>query len=180
MTAFALAPSPAQVRVRGWAEFSPCGKYRYLLGREWDPGLPRVLVVGLNPSKAGADIPDMTVTKLVGFGERWGAGSFEVVNPFAYIATDPRYLHVNGIAGLDIVGPDNDHFIDEAISRASKCVIAWGGDAGHKFLKPRVVDVLAKLKSLPLFCLDPTKDGFPRHPSRAPYSTPLVPFGGAR
>lgn len=115
MTDFALTtPSP----LRRWATFSPCRNYRYLLGREWDPSLPRVLVCGLNPSKASETDDDATARKLVGFGRRWGCGSFEIVNAFAYVATSPA-------------------------------------------------DLIA----------EPTMDGYPRHPSRAPYATQLVPFG---
>jgi hypothetical protein len=168
-----------EVGIRGWAEFSPCGKYRYLLGREWDPSKPRFLSVGLNPSIADAVRADMTVTKLIGFGRRWEYGSFEIVNPFALIATRPATLLAAAYPLVTpAVGPENDAHIAGAIKRAKTCLIAWGGDAGKPVLKHRVAEVLDRLRALPLFCLGLTADGAPRHPSRAAYSTPLVTFDG--
>lgn len=175
-----MPPVALPIKARGWAEFSkPIPSYRYLLGREWDRTLPRILVSGINPSKAGATENDMTVTKLIGFGQRWGAGSFELINPFSLVATDIGELIAAATAGKDVVGPENDEHIVAAVSRASRVVIAWGGDAKHRALKERVLEVLGKLSRLPVFCLEPTKDGFPRHPSRASYSTPLVPYESA-
>ena len=40
------------------AKISPCGQYRYRLGRLWDESLPVCLWIMLNPSKADADIDD--------------------------------------------------------------------------------------------------------------------------
>lgn len=153
MSFLVLSPGP-EPALRGWAEFSPCGAYRYLLGREWDPALPRFLVAGLNPSKAGADI-----------------------NASPFVATDPNVLRGRLASGLDVDGePRADEVIAEAAARASYAVIAWGGDAADPLVRPRVARILELLGSLPLFCLGLTKDGFPRHPSRASYSTALEPF----
>lgn len=54
--------------IERWAEFSPCGRYRYLLGRRWSPGLPNLFIL-TNPSKAGAGVDrradDPTVIRLI-------------------------------------------------------------------------------------------------------------------
>lgn len=42
------------------AVFSQCGKYRYLLKREWDASLPKVLYIMLNPSTASHETEDQT------------------------------------------------------------------------------------------------------------------------
>lgn len=34
------------------AALSPCRRYRYTLWRTWDPALPKVMFIGLNPSTA--------------------------------------------------------------------------------------------------------------------------------
>ena len=95
------------------AEISACGRYRYLLWREWrgthNPkhwewwheedgsgqkiGIPKsVLFVMLNPSIADAEDADPTVKRCINFAKLWCYSSVEIVNLFAYIATDPKKL----------------------------------------------------------------------------------------
>ena len=37
--------------VSGTAAFSPCGLYRWWLERLWQPAAPRLIFIGLNPSR---------------------------------------------------------------------------------------------------------------------------------
>ncbi len=78
--------------MRGGAAISLCGTFRYTLTRVWDDFAPRVLFGLLNPSKADAQLSDQTLRKGIGFAQRWGAGSVEFVNLYAYRATDPKDL----------------------------------------------------------------------------------------
>jgi hypothetical protein len=106
----------------GWADLSPCGTYRYLLGRRIGGGDRVGLWVMLNPSTADANEDDATIRRCIGFARREGCGLLEVVNLFAYRATDPAALRLAD----DPVGPANDHFISKAVERAALVVVAWG------------------------------------------------------
>lgn len=98
------------------AIISACGKYRYKLWREWrsgktdqwemwtdDVGAPVLDGAGvqlgepkscvfamLNPSTADAEMDDPTIRRCVAFAKAWGYDRMEVVNLFAWRATDPK------------------------------------------------------------------------------------------
>lgn len=133
------------------------GQYRYFLTREWDADKPRVCFIMLNPSVADAERDDPTIRRCIGFARAWGAGSLEVVNLFAYRATDPEQL----LTAADPIGPENDAYIAKAVKRASQVIVAWGAHAAA-YKERRAICVLDSLVS-PL-CLDITKEGYPRHP----------------
>ncbi|MEM8834675.1 MAG: DUF1643 domain-containing protein [Planctomycetota bacterium] len=141
------------------------GAFRYSLIREWEPDAARAAFVLLNPSTADASNDDPTVRRCQGFARRMGAGSLEVVNIFAYRATDPRDLHAAYARGDDIVGPRNDRAIVRALRRAEFAVLAWGGHGG---LGGRAAEVLQLLDRRGLLercsCLGTTASGEPRHP----------------
>ena len=155
------------------ALFSRCGLYRYRLDRDVEGGgTKRVLVIGLNPSKAGADNPDLTVTKLVHFGGLWGAYRVDVGNMFGLVSTDPRGLG----ASLDPVGPENDGHLAELVKLADQVVVAWGaGTSVHlPLFQARVRGLCTTtLRGVELWCLGTTASGQPRHPSRLAYATKL-------
>ncbi|MEV5915772.1 DUF1643 domain-containing protein [Streptomyces chartreusis] len=153
--------------------------YRYLLTRIWDPTIPPVVFLMLNPSTADALTDDATVTRLVhpknGFARRMGAGGLVVVNLFAVRSTDPRVLRHHE----DPVGPLNDAFIRQATDRATTVVAAWGA-AGveHNGRGARVAEVL-RARRVALQCLGTTSTGQPRHPLYLPAGAALEPYGVA-
>ena len=140
------------------AVFDETGQYRYALRREFGDG-PIVTFIMLNPSKADAERNDNTVTRCLGFARHWGFGTLQVVNLFAYRATDSSELH--GVA--DPIGPDNDRHILEACVPAGQIICAWGA---HPLAPVRARAVVAQLQAhqYPLYCLEVTQDGWPRHP----------------
>lgn len=95
------------------AVLSDCGTYRYSLTRVWDESRPRVCFVMLNPSTADASANDPTIVRCRNFAYSWNYGSLEVVNLFAYRATNPRVLRTV----QDPIGPENDRHIIEATAR---------------------------------------------------------------
>src|SRR5262245_17219162 len=109
------------------ALFSPCGRFRYRLGRRWGEG-PKVGFVLLNPSTADEERDDPTIRRCIDFGQRLGFGGLEVVNLYAYVATDPIDLRRAGY----LVGPENDRHIAEAVAECDKVVLAWGVHAGRR------------------------------------------------
>jgi hypothetical protein len=74
------------------AVISDCGLYRYMLRRAWDYERMRALVCMLNPSTADAEIDDPTIRSCVRLLRALGFGSVEIVNLFAFRATQPAAL----------------------------------------------------------------------------------------
>lgn len=143
------------------AGISSCGSFRYWLRRRWADA-PRLLYVMLNPSTADASIDDATIRRCVTFAHAHHFGSIEVVNLFAYRATDPRELARNGWQ----VGPDNDEQIRIAARGADAICVAWGavGDRGPASERVQVVAPLLRESGRPLRCLKLTGSGHPQHP----------------
>ncbi len=127
----------------------------------------------LNPSTAGAARDDATIRRCRGFAEREGCSSFEVVNLFALVSTDPRGL----LADPDPVGFACDQMIVAACTGRDDrtVVVAWGASAEHPRLRPRVLQVLELLgqHQVPCRALGITADGHPAHPLRLRGDTPL-------
>lgn len=154
------------------AVLSPCGKYRYLLTREWDPNLPPLVVCMLNPSTADAVVNDPTIRRLIAFARREGRGGLQVVNLYALRSPDPIALYGHP----DPVGPGNDRHIAEAVRGAGDVLVAWGANPGPQ--AARVAHVLGMI-GRPV-CLGTTKDGHPRHPLYVRGAEPIVAFGAVR
>lgn len=153
------------------AVLSPCGLYRYRLGRRWAPG-GTVCWILLNPSTAGAVKDDPTIRRCVGFAKRWGCGAIEVVNLFALRSPDPRSL----FRGPDPIGPENDAHIMGSVTSGDIVVCAWGA-LGRLFGRGHEVQhmlTFARLK-----CLGETKSGQPRHPLYLRADAQLVKWDGS-
>lgn len=140
------------------AVFSPCGLYRYLLTRTWDPNLPRVCWVMLNPSTATAEHDDPTIRRCIDFSKRWGYGSLSVVNLFAYRTPYPQKLRYL----TDPIGPDNDKYILSQLLLSDLVIVAWGAGADIKDHEWRDASVLRMVETC--YCLGVCVDESPRHP----------------
>lgn len=144
------------------AEFSRCGLYRYRLSRRWGPGRHLTFVM-LNPSTADQFKNDPTVSRCMKRAKALGSGGVEVVNLFAFRATNPRDMIDSAEAGIDIVGPLNDEAILDACKGAAMVVCAWGT---HGSLYSRAAFVKQGLLAsrTPLHVLTINLDGSPKHP----------------
>ncbi|MEH2254787.1 DUF1643 domain-containing protein [Nostoc sp.] len=158
--------------IKGYAKFDITRKYRYLLRRKWDISLPQVTFVMLNPSTADNKKNDHTLTRCINFAKSWRYGSLEVVNLFAYCATNPRKLcQVD-----DPVGPKNNCYIQVATKRAALIILAWGAGK-YPRIQNREKEVLSLIcDKQPLYCLVLTKYGYPHHPLRLSVSTQPIIF----
>lgn len=156
-------PLPANApEVRRSAVLSTCGRYRYLLAREWvDTGRTAVFPL-LNPSTADATKNDHTSRRCVSYAQAWGCGSLLIVNLYAWRATNPREL----AAADDPVGPANNAYLRAAAAIAEytggPLVAGWGTHA----LPERVADTLALPGMHRLSTLSLTQAGHPHHPLR--------------
>lgn len=158
------------------AYISSCGRYRYVLGRIWNPNLPAVTWVMLNPSTADAEVDDPTIRRCIGFSKRWAYGAIKVVNLFALRATSPKEL----LTADDPVGPENAVMLRGLPEIGSVIVAAWGASIPET----REAEVLVKLLRRKArgsgwwWCLGKTKSGEPRHPLRLSNSALLEPWPG--
>lgn len=154
------------------ATFSPCGTYRYTLGRTWgDPeSQNRLAVCMLNPSTATALVDDPTISRCIGFAKREGCDGLDVLNAYALRSTDPRAL----LTHADPVGPDNDSHLCTAVWSHSVIVVAWGVNITPK--RQAAIAAIIDDANCTAMCLGVTKDGFPRHPLYVRSDQPLVPW----
>lgn len=164
------------------AVLSPDKAHRYSLWRTWDYSKPRIMFIGLNPSRADAIKSDPTITRCINFADGWGYGSLYFANLFSFRTP---YVYVQAVMP-DIeeqwepllpnlekaVGPDCDGHLMDMMEKSDKVVCCWGSWA---FIDERSFFVQCMLLDMP-FCLGKNKDGSPKHPLYLKSTTPLEPF----
>lgn len=117
----------------------------------WNPSLPSLTFVLLNPSTADATTLDPTLRRCVGFAKSHSFGEMTILNLYAFRTKDPKIM----LTAADPIGPDNDR----VLAAASGTVIAgWGTNASPA----RVAHARTLLP--PLNALAVTKRGHPQHP----------------
>lgn len=153
------------------ATISDCGKYRYTLER--DTGLshgPTMLFVMLNPSTADASEDDPTIRRCIGFAKREGCARIQVVNLYAFRATDAAEMLAEPLRE----GPDNAYYWKQILARFPEPVFAWGNNAeAHHADK---FELLAMSLGCKPICLGKNAGGQPKHPLYLNKETPLVPY----
>lgn len=157
---------------RSGAVLSACGTYRYHLWRRWNPDLPTMVWVMLNPSTADASADDPTIRRCVGFARREGCGGISVRNVFALRATDPGELAKHP----DPFGPENEEYLLGArhCSLLTVIVCGWGSRLpGKRFRDFYNRASLCLITQRPK-CFGVTKGGDPRHPLYLRNDAPLV------
>ncbi len=166
--------------VRGCAEFSPCGRYRYLLTRAWSESAmvegvhnaPWVLWIGCNPSTATAYADDPTMIRIRGFTERLGYHAYMMMNVMDWRATDPKKL-------LDVEAPCSSGNLERIadFARAADLVIAaWGTTHRRVSRYTENVDKMLESMGADVWCLGTNKDESPKHPLYVKGDTPLVRY----
>jgi hypothetical protein len=137
------------------ATFSLCNKYRYELRRVWDKSKPLVMFIGLNPSRADADLEDNTSRICINYAKRWEYGGLILANLFAYRSTYQSDLFL----ASEPVGHDNNKWIKTLKNEVDIIVCAWGDSGGYKHRDEEVLDILENP-----YCLSKLKSGRPGHP----------------
>ncbi|KUR71217.1 hypothetical protein AQZ52_11140 [Novosphingobium fuchskuhlense] len=198
--------SAAPTYLAAGADISSCERYRYRLWREWrnhpapamwdmwtdDLGLPVVdgageqlgeplacVFVMLNPSTADGHTDDPTVRRCVGFAQRLGFDRLEVVNLFAYRATDPHELLALGHQD-DPVGVRNQRAVAKALDSAGMIICAWGAHGGHLGQDQTILGWIdtSNQRGAPVMALGLTKNGHPRHPLYLAADSQPIAFEG--
>jgi hypothetical protein len=150
------------------AQISLCGKYRYRLERQWAMrdawgGNLSCVFIMLNPSTADGGNDDPTIRRCVGFAQAFGYRSLQVVNLFAYRATNPKEL-LSLSHNDNPVGFQNQEAVEDACNSqdCGMIIAAWGSHGGHM---GQDETVLGWIRHNPLVrALGLTKEGHPRHP----------------
>lgn len=139
------------------AQFSPCGKYRYLLYRIWDTTLPYAMCVGLNPSTANGVDDDPTIRNLSRSLSKSGYGGLYMVNLFAFITADPDKLR-------ECPNPiqDNDIWIQTAHAHCEDVIFAWGSFRQARYRAKEFIRMFPDA-----LCFGKTAKGKPIHPLAA-------------
>jgi hypothetical protein len=114
------------------ALFSDDFKYRYRLSVPFQDETARTKVLTVilkNPSSADAMKADKTVQNVekVIYNTFRDVAKIEVLNLFALRGTHPKDVMQTYMAGIDIVGKDNDSAFKQALASSDYIVIAWGG-----------------------------------------------------
>nr|WP_315466373.1 DUF1643 domain-containing protein [uncultured Rhodoferax sp.] len=138
------------------AVISDCGQYRYFLSRRLGFSDRVVTFIGLNPSIADATQDDPTIRRCIGFAKRRDAGMLLMVNLFALRSTDPSALRMHPAP----IGPENDLWIERAMSAADIAIAAWG-NGGVLLDRSNVVSTHYKGR-LEAFAITNAK--MPKHP----------------
>ena len=150
------------------AKFSPCGRYRYALWRQWDPLRPTVVFCGLNPSTADASKDDPTIRRELGYARAWGFGRLLKVNAYGWRDTDPKKM----LAAEDPIGPDNLPTVLDCARSAELFVAAWGNHIRER--DAFVLRLMLRQLGVKIHVLRLTGKGNPEHPLYLPRA--LRPF----
>jgi hypothetical protein len=157
-------------RCPGDATFSPCMTWRYALTRTWVPELPPLVVVGLNPSTATAELDDRTIRKCIYFAMQWRYGGLVMLNIFAFRSRDPKVMR----KAVDPIGPENDAYLLK-LTEGRRVLCAWGTN-GDFMERDRAV--LKLLAGRDLVALRLSDEGFPWHPLYIPNDTKPIAYAG--
>lgn len=148
------------------AIISPCGRYRYMLRRQWAASRRFVLWLMLNPSTADARTNDATIRRCMRFSREWGYDGLLVGNLYALRTPYPGDL----FRGLDPVGPENDAHIQRLARYAAITVCAWGQPGPIDGRRWAVLRLLRERGAHwpGLHYLTLNQNGEPGHPLRLP------------
>ena len=158
--------------MRRSAIFDEHMRYRYSLTRVWNEKGPKVVFIMLNPSLANDKEDDRTTKRIINFAKKFGYGSLEVVNLFAYIT--PKYIELKDLEKSEAVGKENNKYLIRALKSADKIIAAWGENGTIHQRHEEIVQIIDgyDIDSLG----SPTRDGHPRHPLYLSNDIELLPY----
>lgn len=135
---------------------SPCGRYRYVLKRVWNPTTGIGAFLCANPSKADHLLYDETVYKCSNLAVQWGWGGIYILNLYPLYETDPKKLVHD--TETDMI---NAEHVTKILNEVQTVIIATGN--GHQH---RLEQILIGIDVEKLYCLKKNKGNGYLHPSR--------------
>lgn len=162
-------------------------KHRYSLWRFWDDK-PKVLFIGVNPSRADAVRTDNTISKCINFTKKWGFGGLYFANLFSFRTP---YVYRRQLETASIIPGDEkweplvenlnhacneitDMYLQQMIHDSAIVVCAWGS---WPFIEDRAKKVLEMIDEPTCFGIN--QDGHPKHPLYLKSSTDIIPYAKA-
>ncbi len=154
------------------ASLSPCGTYRWTLGRQWDER-PALVVCMFNPSTADASVDDPTINLVCQIASHNGYGGIVVVNGIPLRSSTPSeaVAMTNWDKTQDWYARDrlqlNLSRIQREVEKAGSVLIAWGAlaDRCADWFDQVLEEIQCALpEGVPVYCLGKTKAGYPMHP----------------
>lgn len=149
------------------AQFSDDRIYRYTLCRTWTQGNGHVTFIGLNPSTADENKDDPTIRRCIGFAKDWGFGGINMLNLFAFRATNPKEL----MKAKEPIGEKNNHYLSMYCDPIGLNIACWGIWGAYMNRGKEVLDFLGVSG---LHCFGFTKNVQPKHPLYLKKDTELV------
>lgn len=149
------------------AQFSCDRRYRYSLWRTWERGYGHVLFIGLNPSTADENKDDPTIRRCIGFAKDLGYGGINMLNIFAFRATNPKEL----MKAKEPIGKKNNHYLKMYCDPIGLNVACWGSWGLYMNRGREVLDLLGIDC---LHCFGFTTNTQPKHPLYLKKDTELV------
>lgn len=157
--------------------------HRYSLWRTWDYNKPRIMFIGLNPSRATAVKNDPTIGRVIRFADAWGYGSLYFANLYSF--RTPYVTELTCDLRPDIeeqweplipnlhqaIGAECNAHLQKMISKSETVVPCWGS---WPFIQKRADQVLTMIKYPMAFGLN--QDGSPKHPLYLKSDTQLIPY----
>lgn len=148
------------------AVFSKDEDHRYALIRIWDESKPKVMFIGLNPSRAGERNNDNTITKVIKIAQNNGFGGLYMLNLFAFITPYPeKILH------CDAERNANNEMLLKYAQLSEKVVFCWGNFKATGLRKSEVMGLFPRS-----YCLFINKNGSPKHPLYCKDETPIIQY----
>lgn len=165
--------------IRKGAVFNHDRTRRYRLWRIWDLDIPKLTVIGTNPSIADENTDDPTIRQVEARARALGYGGITMINMMDVIETDSRKL--DQMTFGERCSERNVDELEAAIVGAQNgyCDIlcAWG-KPGQKYGGVAWFATQCNRAGVTLFCLKKNKDGSPHHPLYIPYSKQFEWFAG--
>jgi len=148
--------------------------YRYFLWRMWDPNLPCLILIMLNPSEADQISNDQTITVVLSRAKEEGFGAIAVINLFAWRSKSPANMK----KAESPVGPLNDQITSMLLSDKNQAILcAWGPHGTHRNRNEEVKCQIQRAGIVPLV-INLSKNGEPGHPLYKQYAEKLRPWPG--
>lgn len=136
------------------AEFSECGKYRYVLTRIWHDSKKIAMCIGLNPSTANEGHDDPTILRLISTLDILGYGGLKMTNLYGLISSKPEALQ-----SCPDPLKENDKYLLTTAHTVQDIIFCWGTFKQAEYRARKVIQLFPDGK-----CFGKNKNGSPWHP----------------